>query len=197
MPLDTVRFTTMDDTTAEDWDLIIRQHEAYHTPRIADRVIGLLHDLRGPKLGFQIDRFDHSLQTASRALRAGADEETVVVALLHDIGDNLAPENHCEIAAGILQPYVGEENYWLVRNHVTFTGYYFFHLTGGDRNAHLKLRGHPAYEKTNRFVREWDGPSFDPEYPNLPFPVFEPMVRRIFARRPNSHWRPTEEARSA
>jgi predicted HD phosphohydrolase len=190
MDLETVSFTCMDDNSAEDWALIIRQHEAYHGPRLADRALGLLRDLRGPKLGFQIDRYDHSLQTATRALRAGADEETVVVALLHDIGDNLAPENHCEVAAGILKPYVCEENYWLVRHHVVFSGYYFFHLTGGDRNAHLKLRGHPAYAKTKHFVEAWDGKSFDPDYDTLPLEAFEPMVRRLFARAPRSAWRP-------
>jgi len=192
MSFGTVGFRRMDDNTAEDWALITRHHEAYHGPRLADRVLALLRDLKGPKLGFQIDRYDHSLQTATRALRAGADEETIVVALLHDIGDNLAPENHCEIAAGILKPYVSEENYWLLLNHVVFSGYYFFHLTGGDRNAHRKLRGHAAYAKTKRFVEEWDGKSFDPEYETLPLDTFEPMVRRIFARPPRSAWRPVE-----
>lgn len=192
MSLGTVGFRRMDDNTAEDWALIIRHHEAYHGPRLADRVLKLLTDLKGPKLGFQIDRYEHSLQTATRALRDGADEETVVVALLHDIGDNLAPENHCEVAAGILKPYISEENYWLLLNHVVFSGYYFFHLTGGDRNAHLKLRGHPAYAKTRRFVEAWDGTSFDPDYDTLPLETFEPMVRRIFARAPRSAWRRVE-----
>lgn len=187
----TAGFTHMAEVTAEDWALVIRQHEAYHGPRLADRVLGLLRDLKGPTLGFRIDRYDHSLQTATRALRAGADEETVAVALLHDIGDNLAPENHCEIAAAILKPYVSEENHWLVLNHVTFTGYYFFHLTGGDRHAHRALSGHPAYAKTRRFVEEWDGASFDPDYDTLPLEAFEPMVRRLFARAPHSQWRPT------
>ncbi len=192
MELGTVGFTTMDDNTAEDWALVTRHHEAYHGPRLVDRVLGLLRDLKGPKLGFQIDRYDHSLQTATRALRAGADEETIVVALLHDVGDNLAPENHCEIAAGILKPYVSAENEWLVRNHAIFSGYYYFHLTGGDRNAHLELRGHPAYAKTKRFVEEWDGTSFDPAYDTLPLETFEPMVRRVFDRPPRSAWRPIE-----
>jgi predicted HD phosphohydrolase len=190
MGLGTVSFRCMDDNTAEDWVLIIKHHEAYHGPRLADRVLALLRGLKGPKLGFQIDRYDHSLQTATRALRAGADEETIVVALLHDIGDNLAPENHCEVAAGILKPYVSEENYWLLLNHVVFSGYYFFHLTGGDRDAHLKLRNHPAYARTKRFVEEWDGRSFDPDYDTLLLETFEPMVRRIFARTPRSAWRP-------
>lgn len=190
--LGTVKFRKMADNTAEDWALITEHHETFHGPRLADRVIALLHDLKGPKLGFQIDRFDHSLQTATRAVRDGADEETVVVALLHDIGDNLAPENHCEVAAGILRPYVSDENCWLTLNHVIFSGYYFFHLTGLDRNEHLELRGHPAYAKTRRFVEDWDGTSFDPDYDALPFATFEPMVRRLFARTPRSQWRPTE-----
>lgn len=191
MPLDLVSFTHMKDTTAADWNLIIREHEAYHGQRLADRVLGLLRDLKGPKLGFRIDRYDHSLQTATRAARAGADKETVAAALLHDVGDNLAPENHCDVAAGILKPYVSEDIHWIVQNHVVFTGYYFLHLTGGDRNEHLRLKGHPAYLKAKRFVEAWDAPSFDPAYDNLPLEHFEPLVREIFGRKPHSAWRPT------
>jgi predicted HD phosphohydrolase len=181
----------MADNTAADWDLIIRHHESYHPPRLADRILEMLRDLRGPKLGFQVDRYEHSLQTATRALRAGADSETVAVALLHDVGENVSPENHCEVAAGILRPYVSDESYWLVLNHVVFSGYYFLHFSGLDRNAHLKLRGHSAYETTKRFVEEWDAPAFDPAYDTLPLEMFEPMVRELFARKPRSMWRPT------
>ena len=189
MPHGTANFTRMDAITVEDWEIVVRHHEAHHARHLADEVLALFSRLKGPKLGFQVDRHEHSLQTASRALRDGADEETVVCALLHDIGDSIAPENHCEIAAGILRPYVSDDNLWVVENHVVFSGYYFAHFVGRDRRDHEALNGHPAYQKAMRFVRDWDGPSFDPGYDTLPLKTFEPMVRRLFAREPRSAWR--------
>ena len=189
MDPDTTTFRCMDHITAEDWAVIMRHHEQHHAAHLADEILAMLRRLAGPKLGFLVDRYEHSLQTATRALRDGADEETVVCALLHDIGDGIAPENHCEIAAGILRPYVSPENLWMVEHHVVFSGYYFAHFVGRDRNAHEALKGHPAYERTRNFVRQWDGPSFDPDYDTLPIETFEPMVRRLFARTPRSAWR--------
>jgi predicted HD phosphohydrolase len=185
----TVAFTEMKDISVDDWSIVMKHHEAFYDAHLADEILALFRRLKGPKLGFQVDRYEHSLQTASRALRDGADEETVVCALLHDIGDIVAPENHCDIAAGILKPYVSPLNHWLVLHHVVFSGYYFFDFVGLDRNAHKALADHPAYERTRHFVEIWDGPSFDPGYDTLPLETFEPMVRRIFARRPNSAWR--------
>jgi predicted HD phosphohydrolase len=192
MDFGTVGFTSMDHLTQGDLDIIVRHHEHFYARHLADEVLGLLHRLRGPKLGFQVDRFEHSLQTATRCVRDGADEETVVCALLHDVGDLIAPENHCDIAAGILKPYVSDDNHWLVQHHVVFSGYYFFHFSGRDRFEHRKLAGHPAYAKTKHFVEAWDGPSFDPAYDTLPLDVFEPMLRRVLARPPRSQWRAIE-----
>jgi predicted HD phosphohydrolase len=187
----TVGFTEMGGISARDWDIIVKHHEAFYSANLAGEVLSLFRRLRGPKLGFQIDRYDHSLQTATRAMRDGADEETIVCALLHDIGDIIAPENHCDIAAGMLKPYVSPDNHWMVQHHVVFSGYYFFHFVGLDRDAHKALHGHPAYERTKQFVERWDGPSFDPKYDTLPLDAFEPIVRRVFARKPNSAWRDT------
>jgi predicted HD phosphohydrolase len=187
----TVSFTRMAEINQRDWDIVVGHHEAFYAENLVPEILHLLGRLKGPKLGFQVDRYDHSLQTATRALRDGADEEMVVCALLHDIGDIIAPENHCDIAAGMLKPYVSSENHWLVKHHVIFSGYYFFEFCGLDRNAHLAFRDHPAYERTRHFVEKWDGPSFDPAYDTLPLEAFEPMVRRIFARRPKSAWRDT------
>jgi predicted HD phosphohydrolase len=192
--LGTAKFTSMDQITKEDWDIVIRHHEAHYAEAgvLADEVMHLLQRQKGPKLGFQVDRYDHSLQTATRALRAGESEEFVCCALLHDIGDTLSPENHCEVAAAILRPYVSPEHLWMVQNHVVFTGYYFFHHCGLDRNEHRKLKGHPAYELTMRFVRDYDCPSFDPNYDSEPLETFVPMVRRLFSKQVESTWRDTD-----
>jgi len=47
---------------------------------------------------------------ATRAFCDGRDQEYVVCALLHDIGDTLGAFNHPDIAAAILKPFISEAN---------------------------------------------------------------------------------------
>ncbi len=176
-------FTRMDQGTYEDYQLLDERYKVLEV-NLAEEILGLFGRLAGDTLGYTIDRYQHSLQTATRAQRDGADEETIVVALLHDVGDSLAPWNHSDLAAAILQPYVSAENHWLVRHHGIFQGYYYSHHVGGDRNARDRYRGHPMFERTAAFCENWDQNSFDPDYDNLPLTAFEPMVRRLFDRKP-------------
>jgi predicted HD phosphohydrolase len=180
---ETVRFTRMDEGTREEYQLLDRHYKKLDLA-LVDNVLEQLRGLSGDKMGYQIDRYQHSLQTATRAMREGADEETIVVALLHDIGDILAPWNHSDLAAAILQPYISADNHWLVQHHGIFQGYYFWHHSGGDRFARERYRGHPMFERTAEFCERWDQMSFDPNYDTLPLEAFEPMVRRLFARPP-------------
>jgi len=180
----TANFTRMTEASAEDWALILRLTAEHKAASLADSVLALLHAMRGPKLGYPIDRYEHSLQSATRALRDGADEETVVCALLHDIGDTIAPDNHSQVAAAILRPYVSEKNYWIVLHHGLFQGYYYYDKIGKDANARERFRGHEHFEACERFCRDWDQYAFDPDYETLPLTYFEPMVRRVFAREP-------------
>ena len=128
-----VSFTQMKDGTAEDYALLGRL-EAEEMKSFPDRVLGWLRTMED-SAGYQVSRLEHSLQAATRAHRAGEDEETVVCVLLHDIGDHLAPANHSEVAAAVLRPYVSDKNYWIVKHHGVFQGYYYFHLTGQDRSG--------------------------------------------------------------
>jgi predicted HD phosphohydrolase len=178
---DTIAFTRMDRGTREEYQLLER-HYRRHCGELADRVLTHLHLLAGDKIGYQIDRFQHSLQTATRAQRDGADEEMVVAALLHDIGDTLSPENHSELAASLLQPYVSASTHWVVKHHGLFQGYYYFHHVGGDQNARDRFRGHPMFEPTAAFCERWDQNSFDPAYDTMPLEAFVPAVNRIFER---------------
>ena len=173
----------MDDGSFEDYQLLARA-EAEHGRDLVDRMLACLVGLQDGPAGYQIDRYQHSLQTATRALRDGADEELIVCALLHEIGDTLAPENHASFAAEVLKPYVSEENYWLVDKHGIFQGYFFWHHYGADRNEREKYRGHPFFEETALFCERWDQPAFDPKYDSIPLEHFEPLVRHIFAREP-------------
>ena len=137
-------------------------------------------------MGYQVDRYTHSLQSATRAERDGADEETIVCALLHDIGDVLAPNNHSEVAAEILRPYVSERNYWIVRHHGLFQGYYYFQHINKDRNVRDRYKDHSHYQACIDFCQKWDQCSFDPNYDTLPLEHFEPMLKRVFQQPRNT-----------
>jgi predicted HD phosphohydrolase len=174
-------FTRMEDSSQADWRAI--GAEVMVAARsLPDRVLAHLKLLDGDHGGFPIDRYQHSLQTATRALKDGRDEEYVVCALLHDIGDTLGSYNHFDIAAAILKPFVSEANLWMVQQHGIFQGYYFFHHVGLDRHLRDQFRGHEHYTRTEEFCALYDNAAFDPKGETLPIEEFEPMVRRVFAQ---------------
>ena len=173
-------FLRMQDSTREDWQLIGAEF-AQFTRSLPDRVMAHLKLLEGDYGGFPVDRYTHSLQTATRALRDGRDEEYVVCALLHDIGDTLGSFNHPDIAAAVLQPFVSEANHWMVQHHGIFQGHYFFHHIGLDRDMREQFREHPHYQRTAEFCELYDNPAFDPRAETLPLSEFEPMLRRLMA----------------
>ncbi len=175
------RFTRMEDGTKEDYEVLERIQQPF-TDELADRVLEHLRQLEGSYGGMLVDRLAHSLQTATRAHRDGRDEEYVVCALLHDIGDMLATHNHADLAAAILKPFVSERNLWIVEHHAIFQGYYFWHHVGADRNAREKYRDHPHFDDTAEFCALYDQCSFDPDYDTLALEHFEPMLRRVFAK---------------
>lgn len=174
------KFHAMVDGTRDDWMIIGRAHGEYAN-QLPDRVIAHLKLLEGDCGGFAIDRMEHSLQTATRAFKDGRDEEYVVCALLHDLGDTLGPRNHADIAAAVLKPFVSEQNHWMVEQHAIFQGYYFFDYMGLDKNMRDQFRGHPAFEYTAQFCHIYDQPAFDPNYESMPLEAFEPMLRRVFS----------------
>lgn len=173
-------FIRMQDSTREDWQLIGGEF-AHFVQGLPDRVMAHLKLLEGDYGGFPVDRYTHSLQTATRALRDGRDEEYVVCALLHDIGDTLGSFNHPDIAAAIVQPFVSEANHWMVKHHGIFQGHYFFHHLGMDRDMREQFKDHPHYELTAEFCELYDNPAFDPKGETLPISEFEPMLRRLMA----------------
>lgn len=178
-------FRDMQDSTAEDWKIIADEFKPY-AAALPDRVLAHLRLLEGDCGGFPVDRLTHSLQTATRAWRDGRDEEYVVCALLHDIGDTLGSFNHPDIAAAILKPFVSPENLAMVEKHGIFQGYYFFHHLGMDRNLRDQFAGQALYDATVAFCEKYDAPAFDPEYDTLPLAFFEPMLRRVMARPKNT-----------
>ncbi len=174
-------FVRMQDSTREDWQTIGREFIQFASD-LPQRVLKHLKILEGDYGGFPVDRYTHSLQTATRALRDGRDEEYVVCALLHDIGDTLGSYNHPDIAAAILQPFVSEQNHWMVQNHGVFQGHYFFDHIGLDRNLRDIHRAHPDYDRTVEFCELYDNPAFDPNAETLPIEEFMPMLQRVMAQ---------------
>lgn len=175
------RFHAMTESNHDEWQLIGGELERF-ARRLPDRLITHLELLRGDYGGFPVDRLEHCLQTATRAYQAGRDEEYVLCALLHDIGDTLGPYNHADVAAAIVQPFVSEENHWMVAHHAIFQGYYFFHFLGLDRNMREKFRGHSNFERTEEFCRLFDQVAFDPNFVPMPLKAFEPMLQKWFSQ---------------
>ena len=181
-----VNFTEMKHGTKDDY-LLLEKHENDFERRTADRILKFMSNLNNTLEGYQVSRLEHSLQTATRALNDKADDEIVVAALLHDIGDELAPLNHSEYAAAVLKPYVSEKTHWIVEKHGEFQMYYYVHHLGGNRNQREKYKEHKYYEDTIKFCENWDQKSFDPNFKSLTLKDFEPHVKKIFSRKPYTH----------
>ena len=177
-----VGFTQMQDGTREDYELLER-HERDYLRMLPDRILSALEALQGGLGGYPVTRLEHSLQAATRARRDGADTEMIVAALIHDIGDDLAPFNHAEIAAATLRPFVRPEVTWIVEQHGLFQSYYYAHHLGGDRYGRDRHREHRWYGACEAFCANWDQSSFDPSYASEPLQSFEPLVREIFTRK--------------
>jgi len=181
-----VKFKQMKEGSKEDY-LLLNKLEKKFIEGTADRVLKTMQGLTSSLVGYQINRLEHSLQTATRALKEKASDEMIVAALLHDIGDELAPNNHAEFAATILKPYVSEKTAWIVEKHGIFQMYYYAHHLGFNKNERDKYKGHKHYPATAEFCEKWDQISFDPNYKSLLLKEFEPYVKKIFSRTPYSN----------
>ena len=175
----------MKDGNKEDY-LLLDKNEKKFIEGTADRIIKFMSGLTKTLEGYRINRLEHSLQTATRALNDGANDEMIVAALLHDIGDELAPLNHSEYAAAVLKPYVSEKTHWIVEKHGEFQMYYYAHHLGSNKNQRDKYKDHKYYQDTVDFCENWDQKSFDPNFKSLTLKEFEPFIKKIFSRKPYS-----------
>lgn len=177
--MQTVSFTRMADGTKEEYDFLDKlEHEYIET--LPERLLNAVEALEESLSGYQVTRKEHSLQSATRAYRDGRNEEYVVAALLHDIGDVLAPYTHGEMVAAILKPYVHPDICWIIKHHGVFQMIYYAHHSGGDRHARDRFKDHPLFDACAEFCELYDQNCFDPAYDSLPLDFFEPMVRRVF-----------------
>lgn len=181
--MDQVKFTQMKDGDREDYEFLTK-HETEYTKGTADRLLTALVDLDTSLSGYQITRLGHSLQSATRAWRDGADTDWVVATLLHDIGDIYAPYNHDEYAAAILRPFLREQCTWVVEKHGDFQMIYYATHVDTDPHKRDTYKGHIYFDDCATFCERWDQSSFDPTYDTLPLEFFTDMVHRVFARKP-------------
>ena len=185
--MNTVKFTEMKSGTKDDY-LLLDKYEQDYINGTADRVINFISGLNSTLEGYKITRLEHSLQTATRAFNDKASEEMIVAALLHDIGDELAPLNHSEYAASILRPFVSEKTHWIIEKHGEFQMYYYAHYLGRNRIQRDKYKDHKYYEGALNFCEKWDQTSFDPNFKSLKLKDFEPLIINIFSRKPHTSW---------
>jgi predicted HD phosphohydrolase len=180
-PTGHVSFRSMEEGTADEYALLER-YERKYAAGLPDRILAALRALEGSMGGYLISRLDHSLQSATRARLDGASVDWVVAALVHDIGDELAPYNHSALAAAVLRPYVAEEVHWVILHHGVFQSYYYAHFHDGDRNARDAYSDHPWAGLCVEFCHRWDQSSFDPDFATDPLESFEADVREVFGR---------------
>ena len=184
---------TQGGTAFAPWVLPGLQKSAF-TQAFVDRILTHLKELdysRAEAPAFdKVTRLEHCLQTATLAHQAGEDEEYVVCCVIHDIGDLLAPFNHGEFAAALLEPFISDKNYWLIANHHAFQGYYYFEHIGLDKNLRDQYKGHPCFEDAMTFCDKYDMPAFNPDMAFMRLEEFEPMIRRLLMAPKKSIWVP-------
>jgi predicted HD phosphohydrolase len=173
-------FTRMDESTSDQWAAIASATMAAQ-PRVADQILSMVRGLSSIVDGFSVHQLEHALQTATRAEDAGADEQVIVAALLHDVGKLISVINHPRIAAEILRPYVRDEVFWMIATHQDFQGRHYYAFLGLDPTLREQHRHQDWFALAESFADDWDQTSFDPSFESRPLEHFEPMVRRVFA----------------
>jgi len=177
----TVNFTRMEDGIREEYEFLDRMEDEYKAG-LPDRILDSMRKLEHSLSGYRINRLEHSLQGATRASRAGEPDEMIIAVLLHDIGDDLAPYSHSEMAAAILRPFVSEKIYWIIKHHGVFQMYYYAHHCGGDRNAREMFKDNPWYQDAIDFCHNYDQNCFDPDYDSEPLEFFDPILRLVLSQ---------------
>ncbi len=182
--MEKVHFTQMKKGTADDYAFLQKQEHAY-AQKTGTRLLAALEGLNETLSGYQVTRYQHSLQTATRAWRDGADPDWIVSSLFHDIGDFYAPYDHDKYAALVLRPFIREQCRWCVEMHGEFQLIYYGQFYDGynqhKRDRHL---GHKFFNDCAAFCERWDQASFDPDYDSFTIDFFLPFVDEVFGRSP-------------
>lgn len=180
----TVSFRRTVDATAEDWAIAEEEEEAYHRAHpLGDRLLRLLRAARDePTLGMRVNVYTHCLQSATRVMQAGKDDELVVVALFHDMAEGFTDNEHGLVMAHMLWPWISPRRAWLLIHHAKFQSRHFANHPTRSPDERAPLAGHPWFEEVAWFCEHCDQNCFDPDFPALPLAEIVPIVRRFFMR---------------
>ena len=74
--MERVKFTQMKYGSKEDY-LLLNKYEKKFVEGTADRILRTMQGLTSGLVGYQINRLEHSLQTATRALKENASDEMI------------------------------------------------------------------------------------------------------------------------
>jgi predicted HD phosphohydrolase len=190
------KYTALENATKSDFEAMGQQYTQYVDNVVVETLFKMMEQQIGKRLGQPVDLFQHNIQTASRAYRAGEDVDVIVMSLFHDITETIVAKNHGGAAAGFLEPYLSPKVIWMLRHHEVFQGYYYFHYFGANRDERERFSDSEHYDDLVRWCQVYDQASFDPNYPELPQKFFVPMVREVFSRQA-FWWDPSHPARMA
>ena len=171
------RIASLSDLAASDEEFKQTQDKKHqeHRSQFPKRLLWALKQLKEMKEVNGISQFTHSLQTATRAMKANASDEMIFAALMHDAGKALITRNHAGVIAETLSSVVSLDTYYILLTHETFQGFFTYSKLGLDPNARSIYKNEPWYESAILF-NEWDELSLDPKYKSKPLKEFVPLV---------------------
>ena len=176
--METVSFRRMDEATAADYELLGRYEE--RAQALPDRMLEAVEALDRSYGGYKSPARS-TRSNPPRAPSATAAATSTWSRRFSTTSATCSLHTHGEMMDAVLKPFVSEEIRWVVSHHGVFQEYYYGHLTGGDRNARERYRGHPWFDACAEFCERYDQNCFDPDYESLPLDFFAPIVRRVFA----------------
>lgn len=179
MAVERVKFSSLEEATPEDY-VVLKPFLAAEAKRVPHHILDLFRTQRGDPGALPVDMYTHGLLTGNYAVDEGADEETVIVALLHDAAHDLSRQHHGAAMAEILRPFISQTWINVLQHHTVFQGYYSWHHMGLDRNARDRFKAEPWYGHAVRLA-SWDQKAFNPHYKARPLEFFKPMLDRFFA----------------
>jgi predicted HD phosphohydrolase len=139
------------------------------------RLFALLAQLEKLEVPEPVNQLEHSLQVATRAWHSRAPLDLVLGALMHDVGRVFRPKFHGLLSAELIQPFVSEQTYWVVRIHDHLMLQYIAPEPGLISEADLYL-DKPWYPAARIFAEDWDRNAFSSHACALPIEFFKPLL---------------------
>ncbi|MEY8872288.1 HD domain-containing protein [Francisella philomiragia] len=174
-------YKSMDESTSDDIKNVVDGLNKYcDADYLVDMYSRLLLKLQDSKEGFPINRFEHSLQSATLAYKDGRELDYVISALLHDVGEIFDPFNHDHIIAELLRNYISDKCYFILKYHTIFQGYNYWDKIGLNKNLREEFKDSPYYNDAVEFIAKYDDKAFSKTYENMTLDEFKPLMKKFF-----------------